>query len=392
MNSGNSGAGGGGHHGGGGYNQYSGSGGGGGGGGNSGSYTPIVFTSNQRLDVQEKYTFGYEVGSGTYGMVYKADDKKKPNNKVAIKKFRSTKEGEGLSLTACREIGLLKELSHENIIKLQDVCLNPKEKLLYLVFDYAEFDLFGIIKYHRDNNSHFSEVTVKSLIWQVLNGIHYLHTNWVIHRDLKPSNIMVMGEGKEVGTVKIGDFGLARIFQSPLRPLNENGVVVTIWYRSPELLLGSKHYTRAVDIWAIGCIFAELITTKPLFPGKEKDPKVPSLFQDDQVEKIMRVLGKPSLEMWPDIKHLPEWKKIANCENYPNVLAKHINLDEKSAAFDLLSKMILYDPSKRITASDALDHPYFKESPPPCINAFTKGSIPYPHRQPISKKKRDFEE
>eukprot|EP01133_Synstelium_polycarpum_P015130 gene15130-17909_t len=321
------------------------------------------------MNVTDKYTLSYEVGSGTYGMVYKAEDKKR-HNRVAIKKFRSTKEGEGLSLTACREIGLLKELSHENIIKLQDVCLNPKDKSLNLVFDYAEFDLFGIIKYHREHPSlPCSDLTIKSLIWQILNGIHYLHSNWVIHRDLKPSNILVMGEGKEHGTVKIGDFGLARIFQSPLRPLHENGVVVTIWYRSPELLLGSKHYTSAVDIWAIGCIFAELITTKPLFPGKEKDPKIPSLFQDDQVEKIMRVLGKPTTDMWPDAKHLPEWKKIANLEPYQNTLAKCLGIDDKSMAFDLMSKMIQYDPSKRITAQEALDHPYFKEAPIPAANS-----------------------
>ncbi|KYQ92269.1 protein serine/threonine kinase [Tieghemostelium lacteum] len=364
---------------------------------NNNNSTPIVFTSTNRLDVQDKYLFNYEVGSGTYGMVYKADDKKRPNNRVAIKKFRSTKEGEGLSLTACREIGLLKELSNENIIKLQDICLNPKEKLLYLVFDYAEYDLFGIIKYHRENpGTPCTEQTIKSLIWQVLNGIHYLHSHWVIHRDLKPSNILVMGEGKDVGVVKIGDFGLARIFQSPLKPLNENGVVVTIWYRSPELLLGSKHYTRAVDIWAIGCIFAELITTKPLFPGKEKDPKFPSLYQDDQVEKIMRVIGKPTPEIWPDIKHLPEWKRVLPVEAYPNTLAKCVGIDEKSSAYDLLAKMITWDPSKRISAQEALDHPYFKEQPLVNTNAFScfkTSSIPYPPRVSIStKKKRDFDE
>ncbi|EFA86058.1 protein serine/threonine kinase [Heterostelium album PN500] len=358
------------------------------------SHHPIVLTSTSRVDVSEKYTFSYEVGSGTYGMVYKADDKKRHNMRVAIKKFRSTKEGEGLSLTACREIGLLKELSHENIIKLQDICLNPKDKSLNLVFDYAEFDLFGIIKFHRDHPSTpCPDHTIKSLVWQILNGIHYLHSNWVIHRDLKPSNILVMGEGKEYGTVKIGDFGLARIFQSPLRPLHENGVVVTIWYRSPELLLGSKHYTSAVDIWAIGCIFAELITTKPLFPGREKDPKIPSLFQDDQVEKIMRVLGKPTLEMWPDAKHLPEWKKIANCEPYTNTLAKCLGIEESSLAFDLLMKMIQYDPSKRISAQEALDHPYFKEAPIPSANSFgsSVGKILYPTRQQ-QKKKKDSDE
>ncbi|EGG19775.1 protein serine/threonine kinase [Cavenderia fasciculata] len=358
---------------------------------------PVVQTyyGNGRIDVTEKYQFSYEVGSGTYGMVYKAEDKKK-HNRVAIKKFRSTKEGEGLSLTACREIGLLRELRHENILTLMDICLNPKDKSLNLVFDYAEYDLFGIIKYHREHGTYCSDLTVKSLIWQILNGIHYLHSNWVIHRDLKPSNILVMGEGKELGTVKIGDFGLARIFQSPLRPLHDNGVVVTIWYRSPELLLGSKHYTCAVDIWAIGCIFAELLSTKPLFPGKEKDPKIPSLFQDDQIEKIIRILGQPTLADWPDLKAMPEYRKIpTNTEQNPTSkpdttpLAEASRLEVNTAAYDLLVKMIAYDPCKRITAQEALDHPYFKEAPVPIANAFGKSAsvAGYPIRQQLNTKK-----
>jgi len=284
---------------------------------------------------------------------------------------------------------LLRELKNENIIRLQDICLNPRDKSLYLVFDYAEFDLFGIIKHHRDHGTQFSESVVKSLLWQVLNGIHYMHSHWVIHRDLKPSNILVMGEGKEMGTVKIGDFGLARVFQSPLRPLNDNGVVVTIWYRAPELLLGSKHYTRAVDIWAIGCIFAELLTTKPLFPGKEKDPKNPSLFQDDQVSKIFKILGKPTTDTWPDVASLPDWKRVAPWDSFPNTLARTVGLDERSTAYDLLSKMIEYDPSKRITAEEALDHAYFTETPIPSMNAFGSAHVPYPVRQAPKRKEHD---
>lgn len=186
--------------------------------------------------------------------------------KIAIKKFKQSKEGDGVSPTAIREIMLLRECLHENIVKLVNVHINHGDMSLYLAFDYAEHDLYEIIRHHREKiTCSINPYTVKSLLWQILNGLNYLHSNWIIHRDLKPSNILVMGEGEEQGVVKIGDFGLARIFQAPLRPLSENGVVVTIWYRAPELLLGSKHYTSAVDMWAVGCIFAELLTLKPLF-------------------------------------------------------------------------------------------------------------------------------
>lgn len=131
--------------------------------------------------------------------------------------------------------------------------------------------------------------------------------NWIVHRDLKPSNILVMGEGEEHGVVKIADFGLARIYQAPLKPLAENGVVVTIWYRAPELLLGAKHYTSAVDMWAVGCIFAELLTLKPLFQGQEVKG-TPNPFQLDQLDKIFKVLGHPTPEKWPTLVNLPHWQ------------------------------------------------------------------------------------
>jgi cyclin-dependent kinase 8/11 len=113
---------------------------------------------------------------------------------------------------------------------------------------------------------------VKSIMWQILNGINYIHNNWVVHRDLKPSNILIMGKGPDYGRVKIADFGMARLFQQPLRALHYDGVVVTVWYRAPELLLGAKHYTKAIDMWAIGCIFGELLTSSPLFQV-EPNPK-----------------------------------------------------------------------------------------------------------------------
>ena len=138
---------------------------------------------------------------------------------------------------------------------------------------------------------------IKSILWQIINGVHYLHSIWVLHRDLKPANILIMGEGPERGYVKIADLGLARLFQSPLFPLHQaDRVVVTIWYRSPELLLGAKHYTKAIDVWSIGCIFAELIMGYGLFKGKEvkADRNNRNPFQRDQLEKIFHHLGVPN--------------------------------------------------------------------------------------------------
>jgi cyclin-dependent kinase 8/11 len=183
-----------------------------------------------------------------------------------------------------------------------------------------------ILKCQREANQVvLPEQMFKSVLWQLLNAIHYLHSNWIIHRDLKPSNILVNGRRdaaqinpndkqslkRASGLVKVADFGLARVFQSPLRPLSENGLVVTIWYRAPELLLGAKHYTRAIDIWAIGCIFAELVNCKPLFPGDERGAKT---FQDDQMHKIIDILGSITPELWPEVTKLPEWKSVAGWE------------------------------------------------------------------------------
>ncbi|PRP77579.1 protein serine/threonine kinase [Planoprotostelium fungivorum] len=354
-----------------------------------------------------KYESMCLVGEGTYGFVFKAKERAS-QKKVAIKKFKATKEGEGISLTAYREIMLLREIDHENIIKVRDVAIHPEEKTLSLIMDYAEYDLSEIIRYHHHTlQTPPTPYSIKSCLWQVLNAIHYLHSNWICHRDLKPSNILVMAEGPEQGLVKIADFGLARIFQSPLRPLCENGVVVTIWYRAPELLFGSKHYTRSVDVWAIGCIFAELLTTNPLFPGKEKDTKNPNLFQDVQIEKLFQVLGKPNQHMWPDINALPDWKtknpskwkgtlieKKWNQypEAHPDNLRKVQNMPNDNHAFDLLSRMLEYDPTKRINTADALDHPYFKEDPLPGANMFRPAGskyapAPYPARQPMKAQK-----
>jgi cyclin-dependent kinase 8/11 len=187
----------------------------------------------------------------------------------------------------------------------------------------------------------------------------------------------------EVGRVLIADFGLARIFQSPLRSLAMDGDVVTIWYRAPELLLGSKHYTRAIDIWAIGCIFAELFLTRALFPGIDVNQK--GAIQVDQLEKIFAVLGKPTPKQWPDIIYCSFFETIKdwNRNEFKFRLHEVCGIDKNSVEFDLLNRMLLYDPNQRITAAQALEHPYFKCPPAPSPNIFITSKntkINYPTR------------
>ncbi|CAA7034922.1 unnamed protein product [Microthlaspi erraticum] len=346
-------------------------------------------SGSEKPEWLQQYNLVGKIGEGTYGLVFLARTKTIPKRPIAIKKFKQSKDGDGVSPTAIREIMLLREISHENVVKLVNVHINFADMSLYLAFDYSEYDLYEIIRHHRDKVGHsLNQYTVKSLLWQLLNGLNYLHSNWIIHRDLKPSNILVMGEGEENGIVKIADFGLARIYQAPLKPLSDNGVVVTIWYRAPELLLGSKHYTSAVDMWAVGCIFAELLTLKPLFQGAEaKSSQNP--FQLDQLDKIFKILGHPTMDKWPALANLPHWQsdlQHIQAHKYDSVgLHNVVHLPFKSPAYDLLSKMLEYDPLKRITASQALEHEYFRMDPIPGRNAFVatqpmEKNVSYPTR------------
>ena len=245
------------------------------------------------------------------------------HNFFAIKKPKNNaREGEGFNKDAVREIALLMELKrgtgHRNVVTLRDVILCPAGdgRGLYLVFDWAEFELSEILKTHRDKKEGLDQKGVKSIMWQILNGIAFLHQNWVIHRDLKPANILIMGKGRDSGRVKIADFGMARLFQHPLRGLQYDGVVVTVWYRAPELLLGAKHYSKAIDMWAIGCIFGELLASPPgpLFQGVED-----KAFQKDQLLKIFHVVGKPTKEHWHQIDQLHDWSRVTSMELDPGM-------------------------------------------------------------------------
>nr|XP_053629190.1 cyclin-dependent kinase 8-like isoform X3 [Cherax quadricarinatus] len=305
-------------------------------------------------------------------------------------------------MSACREIALLRELKHPNVINLQRVFLSHADRKVWLLFDYAEHDLWHIIKFHRaaKANKKTVQVTkgmVKSLLYQILDGIRYLHSNWVLHRDLKPANILVMGEGIERGRVKIADMGFARLFNSPLKPLADlDPVVVTFWYRAPELLLGARHYTKAIDIWAIGCIFAELLTSEPIFHCRQEDIKTSNPYHHDQLDRIFNVMGFPQEKDWVDIKKMPEHgtlMKDFKKNNYSNCsLVKYMDrhkIKPDGKAFMLLQKLLTMDPTKRITSEQAMQDPYFLEDPVPTQDVFAGGPIPYPKREFLSDEEQD---
>ncbi|KAE8542800.1 serine/threonine-protein kinase SSN3 [Cryptococcus gattii VGV] len=243
-------------------------------------------------------------------------------------------------------------------------------------------EIMQIIHYHSQTaRASIPPSTLRRLLHQLLCGVHFLHSNFVLHRDLKPANILVTSQG----VVKIGDLGLARLWHKPLAQQGLYGgdkVVVTIWYRAPELILGAKHYTAAV-----GCIYAELLSLRPIFKGDEAkmDGKKSLPFQRDQMGKICEVLGPVKPEQWPGIIHMPEYRTYQATGPYPhsNPLAPWYHARSSSSeGYDILIKMFEWDPARRITAKNALRHPWFQEEGGVDTKSVFEGSsITYPTRR-----------
>ncbi|KAJ3137180.1 hypothetical protein HK100_000954 [Physocladia obscura] len=195
----------------------------------------------------------------------------------------------------------------------------------------------------------FLQSEIKTLMLQLISACECLHSKWIVHRDLKTSNLLMNNRGM----MKVADFGLARRFGDPLGNMTQ--LVVTLWYRAPELLLGEKKYTTAIDMWSVGCIFAELVNKEPLAPGKG---------EIDQLDKIFKLLGTPTEQIWPGFLELP----VAKSFKFRNQPVNNLKLRFPSLTangIDLMSRLLTYDPKQRITAAEALKHPYFNESPPP---------------------------
>uniref|UniRef100_A0A674DY80 cyclin-dependent kinase n=1 Tax=Salmo trutta TaxID=8032 RepID=A0A674DY80_SALTR len=286
------------------------------------------------------------IEEGTYGVVYRAKDKK-TDEIVALKRLKMEKEKEGFPITSLREINTILKAQHPNIVTVREIVVGSNMDKIYIVMNYVEHDLKSLMETMKQP---FLPGEVKTLMIQLLRGVRHLHDNWILHRDLKTSNLLLSHKG----ILKVGDFGLAREYGSPLKPYTP--VVVTLWYRSPELLLGAKEYSTAVDMWSVGCIFGELLTQKPLFPGKS---------EIDQINKIFKDLGSPSEKIWPGYNELPAVKKMTFTEYPYNNLRKRFGALLSDQGFDLMNKFLTYCPSKRILSDEALKHDYFRETPQP---------------------------
>ncbi|CAD6884560.1 unnamed protein product [Tilletia controversa] len=283
-----------------------------------------------------------KLGEGAYGVVFKARDLT-PGNKgriVALKKIRFENEQEGVPSTAIREISLLKETQDDNIVRLYDVI--HQDSTLYLVFEFLDLDLKAYMEKVSSNPEGMNADIVRKFAWQLMRGIYYCHSHRILHRDLKPQNLLIDKEGN----LKVADFGLARAFGIPLRTYTHE--VVTLWYRAPEVLLGSRHYSTAIDMWSVGCIFAEMAARSPLFPG---DSEI------DEIFRIFRILGTPTDEIWPGVQSFPDYKTT-----FPRFKGEQLRravpqLDNHG--FDMLKGTLVYDPAGRISAKRCLAHPYF---------------------------------
>ncbi|KAE8135852.1 kinase-like domain-containing protein [Aspergillus pseudotamarii] len=306
----------------------------------------------------ENYQKIEKIGEGTYGVVYKARELTHPNRIVALKKIRLEAEDEGVPSTAIREISLLKEMSDPNIVRLLNIVHADGHKL-YLVFEFLDLDLKkymealpvsegGRGKALPDGSAlsksmGLGDAMVKKFMAQLIEGIRYCHSHRILHRDLKPQNLLIDRDGN----LKLADFGLARAFGVPLRTYTHE--VVTLWYRSPEILLGGRQYSTGVDMWSCGAIFAEMCTRKPLFPG---DSEI------DEIFKIFRLLGTPDEIAWPGVTSFPDFKPTFPKWKREETRALVPGLEENG--LDLLDALLEYDPARRISAKQACMHPYFQ--------------------------------
>ncbi|KAL8706670.1 MAG: hypothetical protein Q9201_000304 [Fulgogasparrea decipioides] len=308
------------------------------------------------------YDFIEKLGEGTFGEVHKARSLK-DGHVVALKKILLHNEKDGFPITALREIKLLKMLSHPNILRLEEMAVERtkgegrKKAIMYMVTPYMEHDLSGLLE---NPTVQFSEPQIKCYMLQLLEGLRYLHASKILHRDMKAANLLINNHG----ILQIADFGLARPYDDPAPEPGKGGgeakrdyttLVVTRWYRPPELLLQLRRYTTAIDMWGVGCVFGEMFKGKPILAGST---------DLNQAQMIFDLVGSPTEENMPGWSALPGCDGVRSFSQRSSTLAQ-VFRQEGSLAISLLGELLKLDWRKRINAIDALEHPYFKNPPLP---------------------------
>ncbi|QRV97620.1 cyclin-dependent kinase [Ceratobasidium sp. AG-Ba] len=285
------------------------------------------------------------IEEGTYGVVFRARDKE-TGEIVALKKLKLDEEKNGFPITSLREVMALMVCKHEHVVGVREIVVGDTLTQVFIVMDFIEHDLKQLLT---QMPKPFLQSEIKTLLRQLISAVAHCHANWVLHRDLKTSNLLMNNRGQ----IKVADFGLARTFGDPLGDMTQ--LVVTLWYRAPELLLGEAAYSTAVDMWSVGCIFGELLLHEPLFQAKG---------EMELLSMIFKLLGHPDETSWPGFSKLPLARTVNISAGWPSTLRTRFPHLTR-AGLDLLSSLLAYDPSQRISAEDALNHPYFFESPLP---------------------------
>jgi len=265
---------------------------------------------------------------------------------VALKKLKLDEEKYGFPITSLREVMALMVCRHENVVGVREIVVGDTLTQVFIVMDFIEHDLKSLLT---QMPAPFLQSEIKTLLHQLLSAVAHCHSNWVLHRDLKTSNLLMNNRG----SIKVADFGLARKFGDPLGDMTQ--LVVTLWYRAPELLLGATTYSTAIDVWSVGCIFGELLLNEPVFQGKG---------EIEMLSLIFKLLGTPNEDVWPGFSKLPLGKTVnVTGSSQAQLRSKFRFITE--AGIELLSKLLTYDPERRISAEEALKHRYFTESPFP---------------------------
>jgi len=296
------------------------------------------------------------IGEGCFGSVQRAVSKA-TGNPVALKRIPIARLQEGLPTSVARELISLRTLQgHPNILTLHDTF--PRGMGVVIVTELCTTDLVSLLgRYSATNRLPLADA--KRYLYMLLAALEHCYKHRILHRDIKPANCFITAGGR----LKLGDFGLARMIPDPASQAMMTHEVATRWYRAPELLLGARrYYDGAIDLWGVGCVFAELLsgtTQSVLFPGEG---------DIDQMSKIFHVLGTPNEESWPEVKQLPDWSKITinACEGVG--LRAVVRETASPEALDLLQGLLCLNPNLRLTASQALQHPFFRTPPFASLN------------------------